>query len=369
MRIAVFTDTYFPTVDGVVRTVSTMKRELTKMGHECLIFAPAAQGERSHRTDDVIYCKSMKFKLYPEYSLPIFPCRIGEMIKADDIDIIHSHAIAFMALRALNVHNRLGTPLVSTYHTRVSEALEYYNIPFSSAVKRVLSRYMRIMLSRSDRITTPSDQTAEELLSIGVDSITIPGGVDLDIFKPTKEDRLGLHEIDGFKVLLAGRLAHEKNLDLFVESAKVLEEDNCHFIIMGRGPVEEVMKNKVKRLGLGEKFTFLGFVADADLSSVYSRCDLFATPSLFETMGLVMLEGLACNLPGIAPQGTCFEEYLPRECLFRPDPEGMAKHILSFKEGKVKLSNPRKIASKFSARRCAEHMVEVYSECIGERTS
>jgi 1,2-diacylglycerol 3-alpha-glucosyltransferase len=367
MRIALFTDTYFPSVDGVVRSVSQLKRELTKLGHECLVIAPTVskQLKLEKIQDDVVYCKAIRLKLYPEYSVPIYPSEVSRALKEIGVEIIHSHALAFMALRALRAHYKFDVPLVTTYHTRIAEAAKYYRLPFSRALRRLTFIYLSIILRRSDRVTVPSELARRELSGLGVDPIIIPNGVDLDRFRPTEEDRLGLREIDGFKVLFVGRLAYEKNLDLLVESAKILEETDCHFIIGGRGPARWYMEEKVKRMGLDEKFTFLGYVDEDDIPSLYSSCDLFATPSLFENMSMVMLEALACGLPVIAPEGTCFEEYLPKECLFRPDPAGMAERILSFKDG-GRMDDPRKIAEKFSTQRCAERTLELYSECLNE---
>ncbi len=364
MRVALFTDSYFPSVDGVVRAVSTLERELTKLGHECLIFAPTISKLEERCQDNVVYCRAIRFKLYPDYCLPIFRSEIDKAVKERDVDIIHSHALAFMALRAMRAHNDFDLPLVTTYHTRVSEALPYYNLPFPGVLRRLSFTYFRFILKRSDRVLTPSELTRRELSRLGLDPIVIPNGVDLDRFKPIKEDRLRLREIDGFKILFLGRLASEKNLVLLINSAKILENEECHFIMAGKGPAEEYLKKKVKNMGLDDKFTFLGFVDEASLPSLYSTCNLFATPSLFENMSMVMLEALACGLPVIAPQGTCFDEFLPSQCLFKPDPVSLAKRILSFKEGETEMDNPRKIAELFSTRRCAERTLEIYSECI-----
>lgn len=365
MRIALFTDTYFPSVDGVVRSVYQLKRELKKLGHECLVIAPTISKPSKSKLEkaQVVYCKAIRFKPYPEYSIPIYLSEVNMALREMGVEIIHSHALAFMALRALRAHYKLDVPLVTTYHTRITEGMNYYKLPFPGTFRKLTFTYLNNILRRSDRVIAPSELAGRELHSFGVDSVTIPNGVDLDRFRPTREDRLGLREIDGFKVLLVGRLAYEKNLDLLVESAKILKEKDCHFIIAGKGPARASMEEKVRRMGLDEKFTFLGYVKEADMPSLYSTCDLFATPSLFDSMGLVMVEALACGLQGIAPEGTCFEEYLPEKCLFRSSPADMAERILSFMDGE-RIEDPRKIAEKFSIRSCAERTIELYSECF-----
>src|SRR5256885_15236880 len=81
MKIAIFTDTYLPTVDGVVTSLLTTKRELERLGHEVVVFAPQAPGNGTGREDDVVWIRAREFRSYPGYRLAMFPGREGEGIE------------------------------------------------------------------------------------------------------------------------------------------------------------------------------------------------------------------------------------------------------------------------------------------------
>src|SRR6059036_2669984 len=80
MRIAVFTDTYLPTVDGVVTSLLTTKREMERLGHEVVVFAPQIPGNGTGRHEDVIYVRAREFRAYPGYRLAMWPGREVEEI-------------------------------------------------------------------------------------------------------------------------------------------------------------------------------------------------------------------------------------------------------------------------------------------------
>src|SRR3970282_2190246 len=89
MKIAVFTDTYLPTVDGVVTSLLTTKRELERLAHEVVVSAPQVPGNGCGRTEDVIWVRAREFRHYPGYRLAMFPGREVESLHEGSADIRH----------------------------------------------------------------------------------------------------------------------------------------------------------------------------------------------------------------------------------------------------------------------------------------
>src|SRR3970282_151473 len=101
MRIAVFTDTYLPPVDGVVTSLLTTKRELERQGHEVVVFAPQAPGDGTGRHGDVVWIRAREFRHYPGYRLALLPAKEADWVADVDPDVIHSHGVGPMGPKGM----------------------------------------------------------------------------------------------------------------------------------------------------------------------------------------------------------------------------------------------------------------------------
>src|SRR2546426_10177842 len=126
MKIAIFTDTYLPTVDGVVTSLLTTKRGLERLGHEVVVFAPQAPGNGTGREDDVVWIRAREFRSYPGYRLAMFPGRQVEWIEKLRPDIVHAHGIGFLGLKGMWSARQCKRPPVLTFHTMVMGAMTYH---------------------------------------------------------------------------------------------------------------------------------------------------------------------------------------------------------------------------------------------------
>src|SRR5271157_954333 len=111
-----FTDTYLPTRDGVVTSILTTKAELERLGHEVTVFAPATDSSPACE-NDVVYFRSIGFRKYPGYRVPMFPTNKCELLEELGTDVIHSQGLLFMALRSMFAGRTLKLPVVTTFHT------------------------------------------------------------------------------------------------------------------------------------------------------------------------------------------------------------------------------------------------------------
>jgi len=307
MKIAVFTDTYLPTVDGVVTSLLTTNRELTRLGHEVVVFAPQVPGQRVGRDKDVIWVRAREFRRYPGYRLAMLPGREVEWIEEIDADLVHAHGVGFMGFKGMWSAWQCKRPLVLTFHTMVMDALAYYS-PFRLNVNllaRGVRLYLRVYLHRCRAVVAPSRAILREIEALAPRmrlTDVIPTGVDVRRFRPDLDgapirERLGL---DGHEVILhVGRIAAEKNLPVLVDAFARLREGRptAKLVIAGSGPAEAELRAHVRRRGLERDVVFTGFVPDGDLPAHYAACDAFAIPSTFETQGMVVLEAMASGKP------------------------------------------------------------------------
>lgn len=308
MKIAMFTDSYYPAVDGVVNAVSTVSRELERLGHEVFIFAPRPTD--GHEIKDItkggtFFFNAFRFKYYPQYRSAFLPSNKNRILRSLGVDMIHTHGIAFMGMKGLSAAKHFHMPVTTTYHTNVHEAADYYNplpIP-ASIISNLTVRYMRFFLNRSDAVIAPTRPILEELVRIAPRmpyTAVIPAGVDIRRFRPSARssavrDEYGIS--DAPLLLYLGRVAHEKNIDALIKAMTLLKDRTIKLMIVGEGPAKRDLEKLAHSLHLDGRVIFTGFVSDGRLPEFYCSADAFVSASKFETQGISILEALACGCP------------------------------------------------------------------------
>lgn len=380
VRIAFFTDTYLPSRDGVVTSILLTKKELERLGHEVFVFAPDP-GKGALREEGVFYLRSVGFRRYQGYRVTIFPSNKSQILDQLKVDVIHNHGLAFMSLRSMFAGRTLRMPVVTTWHTNLTEAVGYYNftgVPDDVAV-RLIWIYMRSLLRRSEAVIVPSEAMKRELEShiSGIRRFeVIPTGVDLERFNASVDGssvrrRYGL---EGKRVILQlGRIAPEKNLDTVLEGFALLaqERGDVVLLIAGEGPSRASYANKAKERGLEGKVVFTGFVPDHELPAHYASCDAFTIASRFETQGLVVLEAMATGRPVVGIDYRAVAELIR---------DGENGYLFQDSAGSWKaameraLSAPprlreeaRRSAERFSQAEGARRLVEVYQGAMASK--
>lgn len=311
MRIAMMTDSYFPTRDGVVTSICTIKESLEELGHEVFIIAP--EPEKEYRQEGVYYFKSIRFKSYDGYYVPIFPSNKIEILKEIDPDVIHIHGVATMALRGLVCGHTLKLPTVMTFHTMVDDAAQYYSpikLP-PETMNRLIWIYLRQILKRMDVVVTPTSCIGTEIISHGAECrnmVTVPTGAKTEVFHPglPYDDLVARYGLEGKRVIVhVGRVSYEKDIDMVI---RAMSKVDAHLLIVGKGPAKDDMERLVGELGLDDKITFTGFVSDEELPRFYNMADMVISASKFETQGLTILEAMATGKPVACRNGRAFAE-------------------------------------------------------------
>ncbi|MBE6514229.1 MAG: glycosyltransferase family 4 protein [Thermoplasmata archaeon] len=311
MRIVMMTDSYFPTCDGVVTSICTIKESLEERGHEVIIVAPEPEPDK--RQEGVYYFRAVKFRSYEGYYVPIFPTDKMNLMKKLKPDIIHVHGVATMAIRALFIGRDLGIPTIMTFHTMVDDAALYY-MPVKMPPEigqKLIWIYLRQILKRFDAVVTPTACIGAELEAHGAHCrhlLAVPTGAKTDVFRPgipceEVRERYGLG--DSKVVVHVGRVSYEKNIDMVI---RAMQHVDAKLLVVGKGPAMDDMKALVSELGLDDRVTFTGYVPNDELPKIYNAGDMVISASKFETQGLTILEGMATGKPVACRNGRAFAE-------------------------------------------------------------
>ena len=379
MRIALFTDSYLPTVDGVVTSVLSTRRQLEAHGHEVVVFAPEDPRRRGAHETGTVYVRAKEFRHYPGSRLAMFPGHEVDLIKDLGIDLVHIHGVGFVGIKGLWASWQAKIPRVSTFHTMIHDTLAFYS-PFGlnlHLLERGLRFYLKIFLRKTQGVVVPSRAILEEIRDLSPTARiadVIPTGVDPDRFRPDISGQ-GIRTkwgLNGHDVVLhVGRVAPEKNLTTLIHAFPRILQSNpdTKLMIVGTGPYMEKYYDLVARLRLSGDVIFTGFVPDADLPRYYAAADAFAIASKFETQGLVVLEALASGTPVAGANYRAIPEFVRdgvNGALFDPaDVRSCAAAIVRCLKDRDRMGEvARDSALPFSIERCTRRLEQVYERLV-----
>ncbi|NCF68753.1 MAG: glycosyltransferase [Chloroflexi bacterium] len=374
MHIGFFTNTYRPTMSGVVRSVDTFREAFISMGHSVFIFA-----QRAAKYED---SEPFIFR-YPAFEVPwandyAFPVPISPAIDsimpALKMDVIHSHHPFLLGETAASKAKSLGIPLVFTFHTRYDEYTHY--VPFSPELsKMVIDRWMGRYLEKCQHVITPSESIKKILIDNGIegDITAIPTGIDITPFaeadgRPIREKhKWG----DNIVLVSVGRLAKEKNFDTLLRAAAQVMRERAHvrLVIIGGGLEEKSLAKLAEELGIASQVEFTGTIPYEDVPSYLKAADIFCFASVTETQGLVTMEAMAAGLPIVAVDATGTSDAVDDGqdgLLTENDPAALAEaleQVIDDQELRQRLTDGAKAKLDwFDRRRQAERMLEVYAQ-------
>ena len=378
MRIAFVTDSYHPTIDGVVTIVDIIRDSLVKLGHEVFIIAPDP-GEKD-RIEGVYYFPAIKYRAYEGYFLPIFPSNKIEVLERIDPDVIHVYGIAVMALKGYIAAYTLKKPFVLTMTTMVTDTLEYYfpvKLPpdFVGVVEKLAWFYIRQILNHSSGVITHTQPIMDELKAHGIrpkDERIIPAGIDIGTFRPLDDPMAKRRElgIEGKKVLMhVGRISYEKHIDDIVRALARFDEDTV-MVIVGDGPARKEVEDVVDELGLRDRVTFTGFVNRTDLPALYNCADVCISCSRFETQGLSIMEAMACRKAVVCPNARAFSVIITDgKDGFLFDADGGVDELTEAIRRALECDdsvrqNSMETAMSYSEENCARMLLDLYADVI-----
>jgi glycosyltransferase involved in cell wall biosynthesis len=298
MKIAIFTDTYFPDINGVSRTLKQFTDFLDENQIPYKVFAPNSHSNE-YVTKQTRHLKSFPFFLYPDCRLALPNLlRIKAELLQFSPDIIHVATPFNVGLCGIYLAKKLNIPLVGSYHTDFDYYLQFYNLQFLS---KILWKYMNWFHRPCKKLFVPSNETLKQLDQHGFSNLEIwSGGVDCKLFHPYYDKNVFREEYGITKKYLltyVGRLAPEKDLPTLINIAKLLPSEineQIQWFVIGDGPLREALQQDAPA-----NMTFTGYITGKHLAQFYSASDLFVFPSPTETFGNVVIESLASGTPVI----------------------------------------------------------------------
>ncbi|MEM9554034.1 MAG: glycosyltransferase family 1 protein [Acidobacteriota bacterium] len=309
LRIALVTETFPPEVNGVARTLNQLVRGLAARGHVLEVVRPrqgkadvAMQLRPSPNGQPAwseLLTAGCPIPMYPglRFGLPTLRS-LGRRWDEARPDVVHIATEGPLGLVALRAARYRGIPVATTFHTNFHDYGDFYGY---GGMHRLAVGYLRWFHNRTRRTLVPGPDVVERLARRGFERLDVLSrGVDSQQFRPDRRnDELRASwgaGPDDPVVVSVGRLAEEKNPELVIEGFRALRriDQRWNCVVVGDGPAAESMRAAFPE-GL-----FAGMRRGADLAAHYASGDLLLFPSLTETFGNVLLEGMACGLASVS---------------------------------------------------------------------
>lgn len=366
MKIAIVTETFLPSTDGIVTRLKKAIEYFLREGHEVLVIAPDL-GVTEYKGAKVIGVKPITFPFY-RYRKWGFPSRkVYHELKKYKPDVVHAVNPVLMATSAVIAAQKLDVPLVSSYHTHLPKYLDFYKI--YKPAKPLLWWYIRRQHKNADINLVTSETIKEELEIEGIERLSvIPRGVDVEKRHPKFKDaamreHLTNGEPDNKLLVFIGRLAVEKEIHKLLPMLQ--KRADISLAIIGDGPA----RNELEKTFEGTKTVFTGFLHGEELSKAYASSDAFIFPSISETLGLVILEGMASGLPIIAAKSGPTMEQVSHEVngmLYENEELDTLLDAVEVIDDEEKFNNikveARKEALKFSWDNASKRLLDYYKD-------
>lgn len=341
MKLAIFSDTFFPQINGVSRVLGKYLEYMDANGIEYTLLVPEKEEQSYNGT--IIGFGGVKFPLYPELKISVpRHARMKKNLEILQPDLIHLITPFSMGLAGMKYAKAHDLPIITSYHTNFDQYLSHYHLPL---LARPVNKYMKWFHSFSQINFCPSQETRQQLQGIGLRNVEIcPNGVDIEMFSPEFRNNqirklLAIDEQTPI-LLYVGRIAPEKGLNVLMKAVAMLNQSHTPFklVMVGDGPMrEKLVKAKI------DNVVFLGYKTGRALQEIYASADLFVFPSATETFGNVVLEAMCSGLPVVAARAGGVKDNvidMYNGITFLPDdPADMAGSIQTLVKDRALLAN------------------------------
>lgn len=319
MKIGLFTETYYPQINGVATSVLMHKKLLEKLGHQVYVFTTSDPGAPVHEPG-VFRVTSLPFASSRRIGIFIHP-RTIQFIRRLRLDIIHTHTEFSLGMMGRALAKILRIPMVHTYHT-IYENYTHYIIKLGvlePAAKKLARSISTRFCNSADQVIVPTEKVRNLLLTYGVrpDIAVIPTPIDVSRFggsAPSPAELEGLRAALGIGagdniLLYIGRMAKEKNVDTLLRYLQdyLPGKEQVKLLLVGDGPERKRLEEAAEEYGIARQTIFAGEVLWDRVSLYYQLGDVFVNASQSETQGITYTEALASGLPVVAMEDPCLD--------------------------------------------------------------
>lgn len=352
MKIGLFTDTYRPSINGIVFVVDSTKKHLEELGHEVYIFCPARSIRPSktalefEEDEHIIRFPSIKGAFYDDYDTSLFfPPRVLRRIRELDLDVIHFFTPGQVGLMGVYAAFKTDTPLVAQHCTDLREYVEHYRdglllpgllalialLPFTVKVDGkdlreimklyrprrgrvewnidIVERMVTLVYSKCDAVVALSRKSKAQLESWQhTDNYQYPVTLKPDGVTPLPKStaaeqkafraQYGIAEDDEL-VTFVGRLGSEKNLAMLIPVIEQVRavRPQARLLFVGDFEYRETLEELASASLTPDRITFTGALPRQELGKIYETSSVFVFPSLTDTQAWVLHEATHAGLP------------------------------------------------------------------------
>ena len=431
MRIGLFTDTYRPSINGIVFVVESLKRELENLGHEVYVFCPAKsmspskQAELLNEDSDsrIIRFPSIKGAFFDDYDTSVFfPPAVQRRIKELELDMVHVFTPSQIGLVGVKAAKKNNIPLVIQHCTDIYEFVDHYpavlpgalalaGIVFPMSVrlrghdlleiaklykpragvtkwnKDIIESVITILYSKADAVIALCRKSCKQLKSWQYDDyqyelVLMPNGVNA-LPRPTKTEVKAFREqwnlaeddeIFGF----VGRLGEETNLPLLIKSFErhiAKKRPKAKLLFVGDFEYRKTLEEMAAATKYADRIIFTGAMPREKLGLAYSVLDVFAFPSLKDTQGWVLHEAAHAGLPIVLVDKELSEVVQDgvNGFIANDNPTSFGRAIITLLEDANKRQEfgavSKKLAAKFTESRQVKKLEKLYQELIDQKVA
>ena len=354
MKIAFFTETFLPKVDGIVTRLTKTIEFLTKNGDEVIVFCPEGCPD-SYKGATIVGVAAMPLPLYPELKLGLPGPAVSDKLEEFKPDLVHVVNPAVLGLGGIWLAKTNNIPLVASYHTHLPKYLEHYGM---GMLEPLLWELLKAAHNQALLNLCTSTAMVSELEDKGIQRTALwQRGVDTENFRPElrsekmREKLFGKYQNTDSLLIYVGRLSAEKQIERI---KPVLDNiPGACLALVGDGPY----RGQLEKIFENTKTNFIGYLSGEELASAYASGDIFLFPSSTETLGLVLLEAMAAGCPVIGANKGGIPDIINNGingCLYNPDEKDNGERSLIEATKKILADKNKKEAMRKEARKEAE---------------
>ena len=318
LRVAMFVDTFYPMIDGVIMVVDNYAKRLSKIA-DVTVFCPYARTKTDEEYDKafnykIVRCKSIKVP-HTDYCLavPNLDKKFKKYLKNSKFDIVHIHSPFSIGKMGIKYAKKHSIPVIATLHSQYKK--DFLRETHSKTLANLMLKKIIKVFNQCDECWTVNqeiERVYKEEYKLTTNCKIQRNATDIKICETSIDDieridkKYGIQK--GDKVFLfVGRLTNLKNILFIVDALKKVKESNIKFkmLYVGTGPDEDKLIDKIKENNLQEDIILCGRIEDREeMRQLYERADLFLFPSMYDTNSLVQIEAASQKTPTVFIRGS-----------------------------------------------------------------
>lgn len=339
MKIAFFSDNFYPELSGISDAIILLATELAHRGHEIEFFVPKYSSKNftlsnvpNKEPDLGPHIKINRLFSFPypgptKQARMVLPLLLGrKRFQEFNPDIVHTQLFFGVGLEALMLGKIFHKPVIGTNHTPITEFLKYAPMPVRSFAKASL-KYVNWYYGKCEYVTAPSQSILQEMKSFGFEknceALSNPISLNgLTVSSTSKKEMKSKFHLSAHTLLYTGRIAPEKNIDVLLKMVHEVKKNipDVSLAITGHGNIRPSLEALAKKLGIEKNVQFFGTVEKRVLQELYQAADVFVVASTAETQCLSLMNAFAFGVPAVGVRARALAEYITPEVGFVVEP-------------------------------------------------